>query len=305
MDDIVLSILVPTYGHEKYIKETLDSILMQKTNYKYEVIVGEDASPDNTREILKEYEKKFPGKFTMIYRDVNAGGYGNGNCKDLIERAKGKYLTFLEGDDFWICDTKIEEQVIFLEENPDYVAVGCNTVVVDGNSNIIGEKYPECKDEEYTLKHYRKGILPGHTACMIYRTDKYNEIFSDIIWTLNPVPSDRIIFLGAASMGKIHCIQKTMSAYRHVISEGMSYSARNRRDFYKELEWYVNLMSFARRLGNKNSEYAAEGRYLAFLIYDGLLKKEIQLRDVLELFFKMKHPLRVLLLKIADYICKR
>ena len=58
MDDVILSIYVPTYNHEKYIARALDSILMQKTDYAYEVLVGEDASTDNTRAILKEYEKK-------------------------------------------------------------------------------------------------------------------------------------------------------------------------------------------------------------------------------------------------------
>lgn len=304
MDDIILSILVPTYGHEKYIREALDSILMQKTKYKYEVIVGEDASPDNTREILREYEKRFDDKFVMVYRDVNAGGYGNGNCKDLIKRARGKYLIFLEGDDFWISNTKIEEQVAFLEGNPDYVAVGCNTIVVDGSSNIIMERYPECKDEEYTLKHYRRDILPGQTACMMYRADIYREIFSDIIWESNPLPGDRIIFLGAAAKGKIYCIQKTMSAYRHIVCNGNSYSSQNRRNFCKELEWYVNLVYFARRMENRNAEYAAEGRYFAFIFFEGLLKKTISLGDFWNLLFKMRWPVRIGFIKIIDFLCK-
>ena len=67
MDDVILSIYVPTYNHEKYIARALDSILMQKTDYAYEVLVGEDASTDNTRAILKEYEKKYPGRFQMYF----------------------------------------------------------------------------------------------------------------------------------------------------------------------------------------------------------------------------------------------
>lgn len=301
MSDIILSILVPTYGHEKYIKETLDSILMQKTKYKYEIIVGEDASPDNTREILRIYEKKFPDKFVMVYRDVNAGGYGTGNCLDLGTRAKGKYITFVEGDDFWISDTKIEQQVDFLEKNPDYVAIGCNTIIVDGESKIIDEKYPECKDEEYTLEHYRKGILPGQTACMMYRKEVWGEIVSDVIWNFNPIPGDRIFFLGIITKGKIYCIQKPLSAYRHIVHSGTSYSATCKKDFYRELDWYSELIDFASRLNNINAEYAAEGRYFAFLFFEGLIKRKCSIGKFLKLWFGMKYPFRVALIKLLDY----
>ena len=95
MDDVMVSILVPTYGQEKYIARTLDSILMQKTRYTQEILVGEDASPDGTRAILKEYEKKYPGRFTMIYRDVNMRQTDKSNIRDLRERAHGKYLITL------------------------------------------------------------------------------------------------------------------------------------------------------------------------------------------------------------------
>ena len=87
-DEVLLSVICPTYNHEKYIRQALDSILMQKVNFKYEVIVGEDCSPDNTREILKEYEKKYPDIFTMVYHDKNIGA--RNNSQDLLKRANGK-----------------------------------------------------------------------------------------------------------------------------------------------------------------------------------------------------------------------
>lgn len=302
MSDIILSILVPTYGHEKYIRKALDSILIQRTRYRYEVIVGEDASPDNTREILKEYKKRFPDIFTMIYRNKNAGGFGNGNCMDLLTRAKGKYLAFLEGDDFWISCTKIEEQVSFLETHPDYVAVGCNTIVVDENSNMLEERYPECRDEEYTLKHFRKNILPGQTSCMMYRIEICKEIYSDLIWNSNPVPGDKILFLGAVTKGRICCIQKEMSAYRHIVSKGFSYSANKKKDFYEQLDWYVDLISFSRRLKRRNAVYAAKGTCLAFLFWDGLRNKKISFFVFLKIMAEVKITLYVLILKVLDFL---
>lgn len=105
----MVSIIVITYGHEKYIREALDSILMQKVNFKYGFLVDEDCSPDATRIILKEYQRKHPGKFVMVYRDENIGG--RKNALDLVSRAKGKYLAYLEGDDFWVCEDKLQKQV--------------------------------------------------------------------------------------------------------------------------------------------------------------------------------------------------
>ena len=96
MDDVILSIYVPTYNHEKYIARALDSILMQKTDYAYEVLVGEDASTDNTRAVLKEYEKKYPGRFQMYYREKNMHKQKVRNAGDLIRRCSGKYIIALE-----------------------------------------------------------------------------------------------------------------------------------------------------------------------------------------------------------------
>ena len=304
MKDIVLSVIVITYGQEKYISQALDSILCQKTQYEYEVLVGEDASPDNTRNILKEYEKKYPDIFTMIYRDVNAGGQGAENCKDLIRRARGRYICFLEGDDFWTCDTKVEEQVAFLEQHEEYNAISCNTLIVDQNSLCTKEKYPECKDDEYTLKHFRRNILPGQTACLIYRTDVFRRIMQDRIWDSNPNPGDRVLYLGMASLGKVFCIQKTMSAYRHITNEGASYSANNKRDFSTEIEWCIQLIEFARRINSIESEVTAEARFFAVLCIEGLLKKKINLRDFFFMLRNIKHKMRVLVVKSMDFVVK-
>ena len=96
MNNIMLSVLCTTYGHEKYIRQALDSILMQRVFFSMEVLIGEDCSPDNSRLILKEYEKKYPGFFTVFYRKKNLGAANN--YIDLAKRARGKYIAFLELD---------------------------------------------------------------------------------------------------------------------------------------------------------------------------------------------------------------
>ena len=166
--DPVVSIYVATYNHEKYIVQALDSIRTQKTKYSYEVLVGEDVSTDNTRTILKEYEKSYPGFMTVYYRDHNMYREDPNNAKDLKMRCKGKYIIALEGDDYWIDPFKLEKQVDFLENHEEYLAVAHRCVVVDENSKNKNEKYQECLDSEYTLKHFISGIMPVITCLFLF-----------------------------------------------------------------------------------------------------------------------------------------
>ena len=99
-NDVILTVYVPTYNHENYITKALDSILMQKTKYNFEVLVGEDCSTDSTRAVLKDYESKHPGKFNIFYREKNMYGSSPNNALDLKLRSRGKYIICLEGDDF-------------------------------------------------------------------------------------------------------------------------------------------------------------------------------------------------------------
>jgi len=135
-DNPVISIYVATYNHERYIVKALDSIREQKTKYSYEVLVGEDVSTDNTRQLLKQYEKQHPGFMTVYYRDHNMHHEDPNNSKDLKMRCKGKYVIALEGDDYWIDPLKLQKQVDFLENHEEYLAVAHRCVVVDENSII-------------------------------------------------------------------------------------------------------------------------------------------------------------------------
>lgn len=273
INGIMLSIYVATYGHEKYIKEALDSILMQETKYAYEVLIGEDASPDHTREILKEYEKKYPGKFQIFYRKTNMYNSSYTNAMDLRSRCKGKYMIALEGDDFWIDAKKLEKQIDFLENHPQYVAVAHNCIIVDKNSKPTGQKYPECKDLEYTLKHYASDILPGQLTTVMYRNPNKNQIDMSIL-SKGLSPGDRLIYFALACQGNIYCIQECMSAYRYVTDSGTSFSATYHYDYLKEKKWYRTLIEYAVSLGNKEAEKIAQMLYLRNVVH-GLKIKQL------------------------------
>ena len=121
-NQIVVSIQCLTYNHALYIRQCLDGFVMQKTNFRFEAIVHDDASTDGTQDIIREYEKKYPDIIKPIYQKENQYSKGiPGFITNLVSsKCKGKYIAICEGDDYWIDPNKLQMQVDFLESHPEY-----------------------------------------------------------------------------------------------------------------------------------------------------------------------------------------
>ncbi|MCF6211117.1 MAG: glycosyltransferase [Gammaproteobacteria bacterium] len=118
----LLSICCITFNHEPYISETIDSFLIQETDFPIEILIHDDASTDATATIIKNYEKKYPDIIKPIYQVENQYSKGGGiNSRFNFSRAKGKYIALCEGDDYWTDPKKLQIQVDFLESHPEYV----------------------------------------------------------------------------------------------------------------------------------------------------------------------------------------
>jgi glycosyltransferase involved in cell wall biosynthesis len=104
-----------------YIRQAIDSVLMQKVNFSWELIIADDSSTDGTRNILQEYKTKYPDFITLILQEKNVGAYKN--WIDLITYPQSKYIAYFEGDDYWTDPHKLQKQVDFMEANPDYAMV--------------------------------------------------------------------------------------------------------------------------------------------------------------------------------------
>jgi glycosyltransferase involved in cell wall biosynthesis len=126
---IKVSVIVHTYKHENYIRQTLDSIVNQQVNFEYEVIVGDDASPDSTPDIIREYQQKYPHLIKPLLHPVNLGGFGKNNTMATLAEAKGQYIAPMDGDDYWTSPHKLQKQVDFLDANPDFVACFHNALI--------------------------------------------------------------------------------------------------------------------------------------------------------------------------------
>lgn len=253
----ILSVIIPVYNHGPYIKQAINSVLMQKTQYSLEVIIGEDCSTDNSREVLRQLEKELPTYFKILYREHNMFNYKIDNIADLFRHCSGKYIIILEGDDYWTDPNKLEKQISFLEKHPEYYAVAHNCVVVDENSKPNGETYPECKDQECTYRHYFSDILPGQTATVMYRNFFYDVDFKKEYPEIpKGTPLDRCIYLMLLANGRIYCMQEIMSAYRHVTTNGSSFSATYQADFERDFKWLLAILEYLKKNKKEWSKYA-------------------------------------------------
>ena len=303
-NDVILTVYVPTYNHENYITKALDSILMQKTKYNFEVLVGEDCSTDSTRAVLKDYESKHPGKFNIFYREKNMYGSSPNNALDLKLRSRGKYIICLEGDDFWTDEFKLEKQINFLETHPEYYAVAHNCTVVGEDSLPNGETYPECKDSEYSYKHFFSEIMPGQLATLMYRNYFKDETFDESLFGKGLIPGDRLLYFSFLCHSKVYCMQETMSAYRHITTHGSSFSATNKFNYLKQKRWHQELMKYAAEHSTKYAVIYTEYQYF-YIILKALFLKHISLKQALCDYAEIKHKASVLFIGLKRIINKK
>lgn len=249
----LLSVVVPVYNHAPYIEECLRSIIAQQVDFPIEVIVGEDGSTDDTREVLRRLEPELPEWFTVLYRERNLGAVGNG--EDLYARARGKYLAELEGDDFYLYPRKLQEQVNFLESHPDYVACYTNCLVVGADSRPNGERYPECPDDDYSFREYFYWCLPGQTGTVVTRREAYLTSRARFLElrSYGAYAGDRRNAFVLLTQGRVRCIQERWGAYRHIRKGGSSHSAtlrKDRRFAENEVGFGRTLVAYAERYGS-------------------------------------------------------
>ena len=142
-DRILVSICCVTYNHQPYIKDCLDSFLMQKGNFDIEVLIHDDASTDGTKEIIEAYKEKYPDIFFPIFQIENqySKGFRGFTARYNFPRCRGKYIALCEGDDYWTDPTKIQQQVDFLENNEAYVLTGHDAIKITKEGNLVA---PTC-----------------------------------------------------------------------------------------------------------------------------------------------------------------
>lgn len=144
MENVKVTVWLSTYNQEPYVAQALDSILMQKTDFPFEIVVADDCSKDRTQEIILDYQKRYPGKIVTYFTPENVGG-----CRKLtgcIDAGlfRGEYLSYLEGDDYWLGEDRLQVLVDFLDAHPEYSRVSHDRKIIDENGYLLG--YDTAKD---------------------------------------------------------------------------------------------------------------------------------------------------------------
>jgi glycosyltransferase involved in cell wall biosynthesis len=177
--DLLVSVSCLTYNHGDYIEESLEGILMQKTDFCFEVLIHDDASTDDTIKIIKRYQKEYPNVIKPIFQQKNKHSMGQRgmNIKYNLSRAKGRYIALCEGDDYWTDPLKLQKQIDFLEENPSY-AVSFHDVDIAFENETCSyfKKYHPFLDGVNTVyfKDFLKQNFHIPTCSCIFRKDKVN-----------------------------------------------------------------------------------------------------------------------------------
>lgn len=301
----LLSVIVVTYCHELFIRQALDSILMQKTDFMFDVWVGDDASPDNTQTILREYDAQYPGRFHMVLREHNVGA--NNNALDLQQQAQGRYMAMLEGDDFWTDPCKLQKQVDFLNTHPEYVGCCHRCGVVDEHSRPLPQEKMHWVAEDktrFTLEdHLETWGVPGQTGTLVYRNlflDK-NIDFS-IIATAHPIVGDKTLMLILLTHGDFYCMPETMSAYRKIIAkDGNNWFSQHHANPYWQYDMFLypcRVETYARKklgikahIGNKKDFH-----FTSFLSDTAKAPSWKRIRCIAEMILKSHQPVHFIAL---------
>jgi glycosyltransferase involved in cell wall biosynthesis len=201
-----VSICCQTYNHGAYIAQTLDGFLMQKTNFLFEVLVHEDASTDNTAEVLRSYEKKHPDIVKVVYQTENQFLKQNTLVNILFAKSEGDYLALCEGDDYWTDENKLQKQVDFLESNPEYTLTGHSVNTLD-NEGKIAPWLSKKGDIDFYNFLCGKNI---YTLSLLFRN--YKGCFEKVI---DPYPAgDFFMKAFMLNRGNGYIFEEVMGVYR-------------------------------------------------------------------------------------------
>ncbi len=203
-----LSVFVVTYNQEKYIRQCLDSILMQEVDFDYEVVIGEDHGTDDTRAICEEYAEKYP-KVRLLPLTENLGIVKN--WKRVLSECTGEFVAMCEGDDYWMDPRKLQKQVSFLESHKEF-SICCHNVK-DLNiytGHFIDDRFTYQTQERTTIYDLSKGNYI-RTVSVVFRNDGCETFINMPLVT--PI-ADFPLFILLSRNGYIYKMNDCMAVYR-------------------------------------------------------------------------------------------
>lgn len=304
MNKLQVSVSITTYNHENYIHDCLQSVIDQKCDFNFEVVVAEDCSTDNTRAIIAKFFDEHPNIIRPIYQKTNVGIIRN--TSDVLEACSGVYIATLDGDDCMLPG-RLQKQVDFLEQNPD-------VAIVFHNMQMIGEKinksaFNNSLDEKGCIITMEQFVAKGlaHWGCsskMYRRAYLPPEGISSHLEYIE----DQYFHLQIARYGKVAYMPAVLGQYR---KHDAGLSQLNKTNIEGAVSDLVYTYTGALRFGINHESVA---RRLAFVYYDAagqyLTQKQYKdFRHAIEksfensVYFNLKHKIMFLLRRFPRLLC--
>jgi glycosyltransferase involved in cell wall biosynthesis len=251
MPEPLVSVKMITYNHAPYIAQAIEGVLMQKTNFPFDLVIGEDCSTDGTREIVFEYQKKYPDIIRVITSEHNVGGKKNGYR--TTKACRGKYVAFCEGDDYWHHPEKLQKQVDYMESHPGCGMVFADSDVLDNRSKKITKGFNAQKGFNFPMSLSFEQIVSGevtkftctalvrsHLCKQVIESDPYlhqNEKF---------LMGDTQLWAELSLLSEVSYMPESLATYR-VLDE----SASKSKDFKKNLRFLISVFEMRLYLFDK------------------------------------------------------
>jgi glycosyltransferase involved in cell wall biosynthesis len=301
-----VSVLLLSYNQAEFVAKAIQSVVSQQTSFSFELLISDDCSTDGSREIILDFQNRYPQIIRSFFQEENLGPKNNDYF--IFQQSKGEYICYCEADDFWCDDLKLQKQVSFLEANPDYGLVhgDANYLYLDTNKYIASYNKSE-SIQVASGEIYEKVMLGNHyiktmTAC--FRKDLINRYYftDDYITGSNWMMVDLSLWLCISYHSKIKYFEDTFSTYC-LREESMSRSKSPRKLHHFHLDIFDIRFHFIRKYGCLlESQNAINLGYIKMLIGDAfqlndlsILKKSIQFIRLKGVFIGAKNWMLIFL----------
>lgn len=268
MEDIKVSVICTAYNHAKFIREALESIVTQKTDFKFEVIVHDDASTDNTAEIIQEYAEKYPEIIKPIYQLENQ------HSKKLprqvigtfiMPKVRGEYVAFCEGDDYWCDDTKLQQQFDAIDNDKDITLCVHRVQCINEDGSKRAQTRPVFNkaifktgkmknNDALTALFLISDNYPFQTSSYFVRKEIIDKVYDYTNCGETFSTPDMLILYFSLAFGKYYYIDKTMSCYRMFVKNSWSSTIRDMSDKNEIVKYRENLI-YGKKKIDEYTEY--------------------------------------------------
>ena len=301
---IKVSVAVITYNMANYLPALLDSIFSQKVDFEYEIVINDDCSPDNSREIIRGYQLRYPGIIRTAYLESNVGG--SRNMFEVLNRCKGEYIALLEGDDWWEDESKLQYQFDFMVEHPEYIGMCCNSWCDHGLEPEYDQKMRNRTEpkiftfDDFMARHFHDR-LPSSTDTWFFRNFLRDGGDYSLMYKAHTMVWDQSLALILLCKGSVYADPKVVSHHRSVVrADGQNYQSliKKKNPYYGDSRMYQAMEEYIRDQGREVGAFRlVRGDTWIDAYFTGLKTRRKTDRDVARAIWR-DQPDKAMLLKL-------